>query len=382
MRGFLKTFFVIYSLFIITPALAVGMGELCDATNKCDANLFCDAATSKCASCSTATDSKYPLSATGATSNGSCYKDCGASTNVTLGTKTATTRYIYFNKPDDCSYKITCLSNAHCNNDPTKQVCDKDATHCECNNHYTQSGNTCTGEVHKITLRKNQTWGDIDKSVWVKYGAGFADSRNSTEWRANPDIVPTLWWHHDFAGYYDQKEGGNRKIASDGKLVSGVRNTDFADIIELWGHWDPKPYTIRYYKDETSTSPVYIDTCEFDSDCTAWKPSETQEKQIVLLGKEFDSQWKYKSGSTIISAGSKITQPTSEDAMKNGIDLIAVYKPCDAGYYCDTSKQKCPAGATSPSGSSTIDKCHISSTTQFEDSKGLFTLPIGNIGAN
>lgn len=372
MRGFFKTFFIVCSLFIITPGLAVGIGDVCDATNKCNANLFCDSETSKCASCSTATDSKYPKSAEGSTDITACYQDCGTIT-ITLGEKRPDSAKVY-HPSGACTYKVYCTA--------TNSEKNSDGSGCQCKNHYTQSGNTCTGEVHKITLRKNQTWGDIDKSVWVKYGAGFADKQNPSEWRAAPDIVPTLWWHHTFKGYYDQKEGGYQKITSAGKLPYGVSNTSFADITELWGHWDPKPYTVRYYKDETSTSPMHTHTCNFDSDCITWKPSESNAQSIVLSGQEFNSQWKYKSSSNTINAGSKITQPTSEDAMKNGIDLIAVYKSCDAGYYCNTSKQECPAGSTSPAGSSEESACYISSETQFQDSKGTFTLPIGNLNAN
>ncbi len=373
MRGFFKIFFVICSLFIIPPASAVGMGDLCDATNKCDANLFCDNATSKCASCSTATSSKYPKSIAGSSDITACYQDCRTIT-ITLGEQRPDSSKVY-HPSGACSYTVYCTA--------ANSEKNSDGTGCQCKSHYTQSGNTsCTGEVHKITLRKNQTWGDIDKSVWVKYGTGFADKQNPSDWRATPDIVPTLWWHHEFAGYYDQQEGGNQKITSTGKLPSGIKNTSFADITELWGHWDPKPYTVRYYKDETSTSSVHTQSCKFDDDCIAWTPSPNEKKSIVLSGQEFDSQWKYKSGSTKISVGSKITQPTSEEDLKNGIDLIAVYKPCDAGYYCDTSKQECPAGATSPQGSSEKKQCYISGTTMFQDNNGSFKLPIGNLNAN
>lgn len=61
-------------------------------------------------------------------------------------------------------------------------------------------------------------------------------------------------------------------------------------------------------------------------------------------------------------------------------------KECEAGWYCPNtgltelkSEYKCPTGATSKAGSDDIADCFLSYETKFQDSKGTFSLPMGEI---
>lgn len=236
----------------------------------------------------------------------------------------------------------------------------------------------CNGKAYKITLEKNQLkWGDLDKTVWVIYGEGFADNEKGENLREHPDIRPTMWWGAEFMGYYTQKTGGLIRFNNEGKLTNGTTNKTFTSDTTLYGHWNYDEYTVYYYKDESMTTQLSTQQCDTGSDCIA----QTTKNEN---GKIF-SHWKCGNENCTSSEikPKDIIEPkeNADSLTKEGIKLIAVYTTCPTGYYCNQTEgqQACPSGTTTNGeGKSTITDCEFlrgKDGTQFCDSMGCFTLP-------
>ena len=290
-----------------------------------------------------------------------------------------------------CPWTLTCDANTYW--DDTK--CTPCATNQESTSQeikYNGDGswpaaNTthCKYKAVRINLEKNQGKFDIDKTIYAKCNEGFAD-KPTGPWREQPNITPTLWWGQAFIGYFNEKNGGQMRINSEGRLPFGITACSFTDDpTTLYGQWNNLPYNIEYYYDSEMVS---TQNCYLDTECKAGNgvPSKTP------AGKYLKS-WKCQancSGNIEITAD--IPQPAAEGTEKPVIKLVAIFDECPKGYYCTTgSKTPCPMGSTSKPGTTAIADCFIQSNggktyssaeecvkenaTCFCDDYGCFTLP-------
>jgi len=356
------------------PALAV------DCSPACDAGSYCDTSVGKCARCTEATDGAYPNSSAGTNGIGNCYVTCSTQT-VTLGVKKTNPENMTVKQSSGktCNdfYTLNCVANAHAK---------EDGTACECNDNYQQSGNTCTGKCYTITLQKNLTnVAEYPKYLSVKFGTGFYKNQycsgaaltTSDEWE-----TPHYKWFQKFNGYSTEENGGTYRFGSDGKPTDGTTNTTFTGNTTLYGQWNKNNYTVEYYDGDTYLSNQTCSVADYDADnptsdgnCLAKSIERSNDLGETIAGWSLTKGGtkKYTFGANIPPKNGDVTDPT--------IKLYAVWETCPAGYYCNASgKEPCPAGSTSLTGSSTIQKCYISSETQFIDNYGKsFTLPIGQI---
>ncbi len=240
--------------------------------------------------------------------------------------------------------------------------------------------NTCTGNVYEITLTKNLTnFLEDPKTVWVKYGSGFADRKDATSWRANPDKTPTYTWWQEFNGYSDSKNSKSLWIDSTGKLTNGKTNTSFKRDIELFGQWKGKNFTVTYYNSDGKTENQ-TQTCATDPNKDDTYTTCTALAYKGTLSGQYLKNWNCISGCTQSQVAPGEILPISNSAVSSGVKLVAVTESCPAGYYCPSDKadpQPCPYGSTSDKSSTTKSACFIETNTKFCDNKGCFQIPNG-----
>lgn len=374
MRGYLKLLLLTGTLCNITPTWAVGVGGACDATNKCNAGLYCESTTHKCSSCSATTSGAYPESIEGTIGIGNCYVTCSTQT-VTLGVKKTNPekKQVKQSTGKTCNdfYQLSCVENAEPNADNTA---------CQCQSTYQQSGTTCTSKCFTITLKKNLTnVFEQDKFLYVKFGTGFYKNSSCSdpalttgdEW-----VTPTFKWFQDFSGYSTEETGGTTRFGSDGKPTNGTTNTTFTDNTTLYGQWNKNDYTVEYYDGDTRLDSQTCHVADYDAEnpssdgnCPAKSIERSNARGETITG------WSLTKGGTTknYTFGANIPPNATEPTIK----LYAVWEPCPAGYYCNASgKTSCPAGSTSGSGSNAQTQCYISAATQFSDGGIVFTLPL------
>lgn len=333
-----------------------------------------------CKSCS---DSQYSTNTMQNCAN--CTNKPSGNGNFSYGTKAN-------NESNTCPWTGSCDENYYWNGNACVS----------CGEHYHTSGrspisfaggtfalpsaqNTCTGNVYKITLIKNPTNSlEASETVWVKYGSGFADSKDAQSWRQNPGKTPIYNWWRDFKGYSDSSTNSKSLwIDSTGKLTNGKTNTSFTRDIKLFGQWEEKLFIVTYYnsdgknenqRQECTTDP---DKDEAYTTCTA----------LAYNGKwdsgQYLKHWNCTSGCTKPQVAPGEILPISDSAVSSGVKLVAAIESCPAGHYCPSGKtapQPCPYGSTSTEGSSAKSACYITTSTKFCDKEGCFTLP--NTGSN
>lgn len=244
------------------------------------------------------------------------------------------------------------------------------------------ANNTCTGNIYTITLEKNLTniW-EKAKTVFVKYGSGFADSKDATSWRPNPNLTPSIKWWQTFNGYSAGEKDRYLWINAKGELTNGKTNTSFTDDTKLYGQWNGVDFTVIYYASDGITENQR-------QSCTTAPDSETATSGCKVLdyNGNIDGQyldyWKCTSGceEKNVKLSPNDTFPINSSAKPDSIKLVAVMAPCPNGYYCAAgSKNPCPMGSTSNSGAKEISECYINNNTQFCDDSGnsCFNLPTG-----
>ena len=329
-----------------------------------------------CKSCS---DSEYSTNTMQSCAN--CTNKPSSNGTFNYGTKAN-------NESNTCPWTGKCNENYYWDGSSCKK----------CDTHYHTSGqptisfaggtsalppaqNTCTGNVYKITLTKNLTnFFEEPKTVWVKYGSGFADNEDATSWRANPDKTPTYTWWQDFNGYSNSKNSKSLWIDSTGKLTNGKTNTSFTSNTELFGQWKGKNFTVTYYNSDGKTENQR-------QECTTAPDKDyayTTCKALAYSGKldsgQYVKHWNCTSGCTNNPVAPGEILPISDSAVSSGVKLVAVTEDCPAGYYCpsdNADKQSCPPGSTSNKRSEQKSDCYITTSTKFCDGDGTncFTLP-------
>lgn len=378
MRGYLKSFLLLFILCCTGSALAaeVGANESCGGTsgNTCKSGFYCNTTpgVNKCAKC----DDDYPLSAPGSTKRTDCYQKCN-NISVTLGTLTSDRDKVHYNTNNEtCTYTLQCIENAEQNG--------TDNT-CKCKEHYTGT-TACTGECYVITLKKNLTnFMESDKHLYVKYDNGFYTNNACSGTQLNSSSTwptPSYNWWQTFTGYSTEQNGGAYRFGPNGQPTNGTTNTTFTGNTTLYGQWNKSKYTVNYFDASGTTQIGDAQTCTITSE-----PNDTTIKGNCQAR---ETSISYDNGNTIIGWSTTKNSKTpaynfgdniGPDASSQTITLYAALGPCPAGYYCNATagRNPCPAGATSAAGASEIGDCYISSATQFSDKNGSFTLPIGNI---
>lgn len=374
MRGYLKSFLLLCLLCNTGTVWAVAKGGACDTTNTCDANLYCDATTNKCTSCSEKTSGAFPESGAGSTKIEQCYISC-SDKPTTLGTWIRKSPKVFYNQNNNgCDWALTCVTNA----EPAGDVCK-----CKANYEGTTS---CTGKCYHITLKKNLTnFMETDKHLYVKYDNGFYTNNACSGTPLNSSstwITPSYNWWQTFTGYSTEQNGGAYRFGPNGHPTNGTTNTTFTGDTTLYGQWNKSDYTVKYFDTTGTTQIGGTQTCKIDS-----APNDTTIKGTCQAR---ETSISYDSGETIVG-WSKTKNSTNKtydfganidpDASSQTIILYAVLKPCPAGYYCNATdgRKECPAGSTSATGASAQTQCYISNATQFRDKNGTFKLPIGDI---
>ena len=255
--------------------------------------------------------------------------------------------------------------------------------------------NTCTGNVYEITLEKNLTnFLESPKTVWVKYGSGFADSANASSWRTDPAKTPSYKWWQEFNGYSDSTNSRTLWLDSEGKLTNSKTNTSFTENKTLYGQWKGKNFEIIYYNPDGQTENRR-QTCSTESNSENYTTCTVEEfdRNNGNLSGNYLANWKCTQGCTKSTLQPGEIFSISESAISTGVILVAQTEQCPTGYYCtSTSKEACPKGTTSSKGAKQKSDCIIksdnnktySSSTEcaeksdgtcFCDNNGCFTLP-------
>ncbi len=106
-----------------------------------------------------------------------------------------------------------------------------------------------TPTVYTITLNKAGGSGGL-VAIFEKYGVGYyQDSETSIPFTTTTSISRPTKLGYTFGGYYTGENGtGTQYVTADGKLASGVSNTDFTEDSTLYAKWTPTVYTITLNK--------------------------------------------------------------------------------------------------------------------------------------
>ena len=150
--------------------------------------------------------------------------------------------------------------------------------------------------------------------------------------------------------------------------IANLTGDDMGDVT-FTAVWKAKQFEITYDTGGKCTNKITectydSSTCKLDFKCDQQNPGEYIAGWQCTYGCS-DKEKIYKSGANIsnISAGNTMT-------------LTAIWKTCDAGYYCNGGTQNaCPAGCTSDADSDEITDCYLSSDTKFCHDGACFTIP-------
>ncbi|MDE5615732.1 MAG: hypothetical protein K2I81_02785 [Alphaproteobacteria bacterium] len=283
------------------------------------------------------------------------------------------------NDKGTCPWSITCSAGSYWNG---SECVDCKGNQTSSDTTITSDGmgswpaqnNTCTYKAVLIKLEKNQGVFDIDKQIYAKCEEGFADSEDGP-WREQPDITPTLWWGQTFDGYYTDKTGGTQRFDENGELSYQTTDCSFTEeTTTLYAHWQQNPYYVDYYYPPDTTAAMR-QKCYLGKACTPIEPDSNK-----APAKQAFDKWQCISGcSGSINKDDIIPEPKQTNTTTTPvIQLQALWRNCNAGYYCTNGKEEpCPIGSTSAAGSETIGDCHITQDTLFCDGDGTtcFYLP-------
>lgn len=235
--------------------------------------------------------------------------------------------------------------------------------------------NCCEPNIYTITLTAIDPDDPSNKNtriLYVKYGVGFSEDKNSTNWPTgiDHDILPTFpaessWWLNEtsiFSGYYNEET-----MIIDGSGGTKAGNDQIKSDIEAKAKFNNAvQYTVNYkYNDEpdgTETQSCYY--VREGRKCTA---KNFNNSKYSLGNKVFAAWCLEKSGNTCtkrIEVGGDIPRPKKPSVIgnldKQSVTLTPILEDCPAGYYCQAgNKTACPGGTTSDSGASSINDCYL-----------------------
>lgn len=190
-----------------------------------------------------------------------------------------------------------------------------------------------------------------------------------------------------FNGFYDTNN--TMVFSATGVSQTTADNPIITEPTTITAQWNAANYTIRIYNGNNLLNKNTGCDCD-NSQCSA----------NITNVSTFCADGQYISGATIPSDSnyavcgnvsvSNDTTITFNMTNKNGcpiyqngtpIDINLTISECPAGYYCTgCHKEQCPNNKSSDAGAKSDGECYYGQTTQFRDSRGTFTLPVGSGG--
>ena len=153
------------------------------------------------------------------------------------------------------------------------------------------------------------------------------------------------------------------------KAIAKLTDNDMGEVT-FTAVWKAKKFEVTYDTGGKCTNEI-TDDCTYDSSkCKLNFECDQQNPGEYITG------WKCTDGCSdkdkIYESGANI----SNISAGNDMTLTAIWKKCDAGYYCDGGTQNaCPAGSTSDKGATDLTNCYIGKDTQFCHGDACFTIP-------